>query len=42
MDKEMDDVNFVSISSIFDNLNLHAKPMDSFTKNGMDTRQGNF
>ncbi|CAB4416909.1 unnamed protein product [Rhizophagus irregularis] len=34
----MDNVNFDSISSIFDNVNLHAKPMDSST-NGMDTRR---
>ena len=31
----MDNVNF-------DNLNLHAKPMDPSTKNGMNTRRGNF
>ncbi|CAI2171456.1 12624_t:CDS:2 [Funneliformis geosporum] len=35
MDK-MDHVNFVSI---FDNLNLHVKPMDSLTKNGMDAKK---
>ncbi|PKC15802.1 hypothetical protein RhiirA5_407796 [Rhizophagus irregularis] len=34
----MDNVNFGSTSSIFDNVNLHAKPMDSST-NGMDTRR---
>ena len=42
MDKKMDNVNFVSASSIFDNLDLHAKPMDSPTKNAMDARRGNF
>ena len=42
MDKKMDNVNFVSTSSIFDNLNLHAKLMDSSTKYGMDTKKGNF
>ncbi|CAI2178955.1 6135_t:CDS:2 [Funneliformis geosporum] len=31
----MDNVKFVST---FDNLNPHAKPMDSSTKNGMDTK----
>ncbi|RGB39805.1 hypothetical protein C1646_754049 [Rhizophagus diaphanus] len=35
----MDNVNFVSTSSIFDNLNLHVKPMDSSTKNAMDTKR---
>ncbi|CAB5387634.1 unnamed protein product [Rhizophagus irregularis] len=39
MDVKMDNVNFGSTSSIFDNVNLHAKPMDSST-NGMDTRRG--
>ncbi|CAG8456955.1 13942_t:CDS:2 [Funneliformis mosseae] len=34
----MDNV-FDSTSSIFDNLNLHVKPMDSSIKNGMDTRR---
>ncbi|POG72895.1 hypothetical protein GLOIN_2v1874867 [Rhizophagus irregularis DAOM 181602=DAOM 197198] len=38
MDVKMDNVNFGSTSSIFDNVNLHAKPMDSST-NGMDTRR---
>ena len=41
MDKKMDNV-FDSTSSIFDNLNLHVKPMDSSIKNGMDTKTGNF
>ncbi|GBB85323.1 hypothetical protein RclHR1_11890006 [Rhizophagus clarus] len=34
----MDNV-FDSTSSIFDNLNLHVKPMDSSIKNRMDTRR---
>ncbi|RIA95257.1 hypothetical protein C1645_816991 [Glomus cerebriforme] len=38
MDK-MDNVNFISTNSISNNLNLHAKPMDFFTKNGMDARR---
>ena len=42
MDKKMDTVNVVSTSSIFDNLALHAKPMDSSTKNAMDATRGNF
>ncbi|GES83309.1 hypothetical protein GLOIN_2v1673015 [Rhizophagus clarus] len=39
MDKKMDKVNFVTASSIFDNLELHARPMDSSTKNAMDARR---
>ncbi|CAI2200073.1 20651_t:CDS:2 [Funneliformis geosporum] len=39
MDVKMDNVNFDSTNSIFDNLNLHAKPMDSSTKNAMDTKR---
>ena len=35
----MDNISFVSV---FDNLSLHDKPMDYFTKNAMDIRQGNF
>ncbi|CAI2183768.1 19747_t:CDS:2 [Funneliformis geosporum] len=35
----MDNI-FDSTSSIFDNLNLHVKPMDSSIKNGMNTRRG--
>lgn len=42
MDKKKDNVNFVSTSSIFDNLDLHAKPMGSSTKNAMDASRGNF
>ena len=40
--KKMDNVKFVSTSSIFDDLDPHVKPMDSSTKSAMDAKRGNF